>query len=375
MTDGQFLLLIFALLYLYECLRWVPGRAIVWRLFGRATAPGAWSRVAPLELFRTRGGAFVLLSPLPPVGAHLVTAAWPAVPHAQGLCLWDEVNGSASHIPWSEVNASAEEATLRVAPGRAVRCVHGWQAAEWARLIQSWKPLPQEERESQFLAKAATMLEEQLLRDAGVEVARATRSLRWNGTLLVLWALGILPYTYWRFGDTFPTLVAIGSLYFVMLCQAVTLWWISRRDPRLKYGRWSHILGAAFYPPSSIRAADWVCAMKSPEVHPLLAAFTLGQREAAEKLASHAWRHARWPVGSISERPWDGPEVQALRSFFAKVNLEVSRLETPPALPEGASKHCPRCLATYGDKAETCNDCGGMPLVKQEAEPEAAAAV
>lgn len=56
MTDGQFLLLIFALLYLYECLRWVPGRAIVWKLFGRATEPGAWSRIAPLELFRTRWG-------------------------------------------------------------------------------------------------------------------------------------------------------------------------------------------------------------------------------------------------------------------------------------------------------------------------------
>jgi hypothetical protein len=375
MTDGQFLLLVFTLLYLYECLRWVPGRAVIWSLFGSATDPKAWRSGSPLQLFRTRGGAFALLPPVPPIAAHVMAASWPAVPHSQGLCVWDEATGVTSHIPWDDVHAAADEATLKVTAGHQVRCVHGWQAAEWAKLIQGWKTLPQEEREVQFLAKAATLLNREALLEAGRRVAKETRGLRWNGTVIFVWTLLVLPYTYWRFADTLPTLIAFAAVYVLMLWQAGCLWALSRREPRLKHGRWSHILGAAFYPPSSIRAADWVCVMRCPEVHPLASAFAWGSKESAEKLAAQIWRLARWPVGSFDQRPWSGPEVQALEAFFKTLELDLSSLAVAPDLPEGANRHCPRCLATYASTAETCPDCGGMPLIVRQTPSVEASAV
>ena len=364
MTDGQLLLLVFTLFYLYECLRWVPGRAQIWTQQGGKKGSERWAGSSPLKLLRTRGGAFALLPPVPPLGAHLVTSSWPCAPHEAGLCVWHDESGAATHIPWDQVQPSADESTLILSPHHRVRCVHGWQAAEWTRLVQSWKDLPQAERDAGFQAKAREFLDAKTLSESARAAVDETRSLRWRGGIIFVWTFGVLPYAYWRFSDSLPTLVAILSLYLLMAWQSLSLARIVRRDPRLRLGKWSHILGAAFFPPTAIRVADWVCSVKTPEVHPLLAAFVLGDKDTAPPQATQVWRLARWPVGQFPHRPWDGPEVTALGTFLQGQGLSLESLAPAPAtLTQGAEQFCPRCLATFSGKAETCGDCGEMPLV------------
>src|SRR5436189_1401040 len=101
MSDGQLLLIALGALTIYECLRWVPSRAWVFQALGG----GVWRATRPWELFRTRGGGVVMLTPLPPVEAHVATSEWPCAPHEKGLCIWHEEQSGARHVPWPEVKA------------------------------------------------------------------------------------------------------------------------------------------------------------------------------------------------------------------------------------------------------------------------------
>jgi hypothetical protein len=363
MTDGQALLAGFIGLYLYECLRWVPAHAVIWTLSGAEDLMKGWRSRMPLRVFRTRGGALGILPPWQPSPVHLIAATWPCVPHEQGLAVWEGETGPVVHVPWGEVQPVTEGKVVRFSPHVQVRCVHERLAEEWAGMAARWKGEPQEAREQAFLRKAATMLDASALRGATTGLLRVTRSLRQTGAVLFGWTVVLVPLIYWRFGDTLPSLLALGGLCLLMALQACFLFRLSTREPRLRAGRWGRVLAAAFYPPAAIRAADSVCSELSPEVHPLQAAHLLGEEGETARLAALHWRLARWPRGNFPSRPWRGPEVVALEEFFHRIQLPQSALELGPAGADGSLTFCPRCHSSYSGTTLSCADCDGMPLV------------
>lgn len=358
MTDGQLVLLILVAFTLFECARWVPGRA--WAFQSRGG--GKWKGSRPFDTFRSKGGAIALLSPIPPVEAHVVAAAWPCAPHEHGLCVWDDDSGGAHHIPWDQVKPWTEGAVLHLTADHRVRCIHGTSAKEWRALVKAWAGQTQEERVAGFETKAQAMLDPARLVEEASAMYKQTRWLRYVGGNVFWWTFLALPFTYWRYGDQWPTLAVAGVLLVHFLVQAILLWRQVRRHPALRTDAWSHLMSVALLPSCAMRAADWVCATLGPETHPLTALKAWGREEDLQKAAATAWRHARWPMGDFPMRPWDGPEVEVLRTFLASAGLDPQAWEAPPAPQEGCSRWCPRCLTQYTAAATTCSDCAGMPL-------------
>lgn len=359
MTDGQLLLIVLGAFTFYECLRWVPARAWIFQALGN----GKWRGSRPWELFRTRGGALAQLMPVPPLEPHVITAAWACAPHEGGLCVWDDESGAAKHVPWDQVRPLAEGAVLHLTPEHRVRCVNATSAKAWAKLVTEWAKQTQVQRRQGFLKQAKNMLSEKPLMEAAESLERHTRWLRRIGGWLFFWCFLFLPVIYWRFADTWPSLAAIGVLFALAFVQAFLLMRHVRRDVRLREDAVQHILSAALFPPASMRAADWVCSCGSPETHPLAALKVWGKEEMLHEVAARHWREARWPLGEFAERPWDGPEVEALRGFFESSGIKLEALEATPMLPEGCTHWCPRCLTPYQEPTTECADCGGMKLL------------
>ena len=360
MSDGQLLLIFLIAFTLYECVRWVPARAWIFQAVGG----GKWKASRPWEVFRTRGGGMKLLMPIPPVEPHVVTASWPCVPHEAGLCLWEDESGTARHVPWDQVRAIAEGAVLHLNPQYRVRCIHAQSANAWAAEVNTWVKQTQVQRRKAFLKRTADMFNSKSLTEEAASVQLKTRGLRRLGSFIFFWCFLFLPFIYWRWADAWPSLAAIGVLFVLTFIQGFLLFRHVRRDSRLKADAIQHVLSTTLFPPAAMRAADWVCSACSPEAHPLAALRTWGKPEAVTELAATLWREARWPRGDhFAERPWHGPEVEALERFFKSAGIALETLEAAPALPEGCTRWCPRCQTPYQDTVSECADCGGMKLL------------
>jgi hypothetical protein len=358
MTDGQLVIVVLLVFLVYESLWWAPSRA--W-LFQRGIT-GSWRGRRPWSLFSRKGGG---ICEVRGQGAHVVAAAWPCVPHEHGLCFWEDERGLAIHLPWDKVKAHAEGAMLHLAQGHHVRCIHATSAAAWTKLVTSWTTQSQAEREASFREKAMAMLDVTALTEAAETLRQLSKRLRFQGGIILTWTFFVVPYAYWRYGDHVITLVAVGLLFFSMLTQAFMLYRMMRRHVALKKDAFTHIMGSAVLPGTSIRAGSWVCAQLSPEAHPLAALLAWHGMADSEFLtyAKRCLREARWPIGNFPSRPWNGPEVAALRTFLA-ANEETNptRLDSPPPAQEGCTQWCPRCLAQYSDASKECGDCSGIVL-------------
>ncbi len=360
MTDGQILLTAVAVLTLYECLRWVPVHAWVFT----SQDGRRWKGMRTWERFRARGGGLVLLPPLPAPGLHLIGSPWPCAPHEKGLCVWSHGGGTAKVIPWPEVKAAAHGAVLRLGTGCECRCANARSATEWARLVNSWTAMPQEEREVSFASKVKQMLDGERTKTEVEKISVITRNLRMVGAIILGLTFILMPAVYWRFGDQLVSYVCLGVLGVFTLTQAILLIGIIRKLPALKKDAGVHIVSSAFFPPSAMRAADWVCASLAPDAHPLAAHQAWSGQEALLEECRRTWRTARWPGEHVGALPWDGPEVRVLREWFEGHQILLEALETAPVRQTECTQYCPRCHAQYLPSAGAqCADCVQVPLL------------
>ena len=308
-----------------------------------------------------------LLSAIPPMSPHVVTAAWPCAPHDDGLAVWDDDSGALLHLPWNNISVHAEGAVLHVTAEVRTRCPNAAIASSWAERIRTWVKQSPLQRTEDFLQHAAAMLDVPRLTEAATILQRQTLWLRRIGSWIFWWTFLGLPLLYWRFADGWPTFAGVSSLFALMIAQAVLLWQGMRQNTKKDPDDFMHLVSVAFFPPSAMRAADRVCSVKSPEAHPLAALKAWGDPPTFEAAAARMWREARWPIGESKNLPWDGPEVKALEAWLPANGFQPSAFDAAPAPQDGCSRWCPRCQVQYAASAAQCADCGGMPLADLQA--------
>lgn len=355
MTDGQTLFAVFALLYLFECLRLLPATA--WLAAG--SGKSRWSLIRPWSKLHLAGGSPVLLSALPPMSAHAMALPWVFVPCADGLRV-QLAEGVNVIVPWEKLVPRAEETTLHLDAAVRLRMPSPAQAGAWAQRLADWQKLTPAKRRAAFLKEAHGSLSIQRAEKAARESARLTRALRVQGTLLFVWCFGVISAVYHRFGDGRLVLAAAGVL---LVLQWLQCWFFLRATRPLRgclpHRRW-RALGIAFLPQLAMRAADVVSlAGKGEPPHPLAWRGLLAE-ETWLAAARQFWRQARyvpgWTLQDASELP---PEAEALRQFFQEEGVAEEVYDPRPA---GKLPVCPRCGAEFQKDAELCQDCGGVEL-------------
>jgi len=268
-------------------------------------------------------------------------------------------------VPWDRMRPHHEGSLLSIDPSHQVRCINGESASEWAALIKKWKKEPQAAREASFAKKADAMLDTQSLKAHVETLFDATKSLRWYGAMIAICLFILLPFVYWLRGDTLPSYLVLGLLLLMMFVQSIVLWRLSGRNPSLRKERVQHVLACTIFPPSSMRAADWVCATLAGEYHPLAAHQAWNSVDQFQRQARVAYREALWPrrsEGDSTGEPCNGPHVQALKRFLAQHQMDLETLEQQPEAQQGCTQYCPRCLTQFMPAASRCADCSNLPL-------------
>ncbi len=358
MTDGQMLLAVFVLLYLIECLRLVPSTA--WMAAGSGKSGRGTLR--PWLRLQIAGGSPLLLSPLPPMQAHILALPWMFVPEHDSLRvrLTDSMSVS---IAWDKLVLRVEESTLHLDAATRVRLPSKALAELWQQRLTEWSGLTPDQRRSAFLKHARTTLDTQSALQTASATAQLTRSLRLCATLHFIWCFGIMSALYRRFGDSPIVLAAAG----VLLLQQFIQSWLFLRATRKNKTAISHrgwrALGIAFLPQLALRAFDVVNLTTDDEPpHPLAWHGLLDEKKWLQ-IARQFWREARYVPG-WSQNESLPLEAEALQKFFQHEGIAEADYD-PPAMPNLPT--CPRCGAEYQSGITTCSDCGGVEL-RQPAE-------
>ncbi len=353
MTDGQMLLAVFVLLYLIECLRLVPSAA--WMAAGASKS--RWSTLRPWMRLQIAGGSPLLLSPLPPMQAHVLALPWVFVPDHESLRV-RLTDSMTVRIAWEQLAPRVEEATLHLDATAHVRLPSKALAELWQQRLNEWRGLTADQRRSAFLKHARTTLDTQSAVKTATATAQLTRAVRLCATLHFMWCFGVMSVLYHRFGDSLPILVAAGVLLLLQFIQSWLFLRSTRKSPvAIPHRRW-RALGIAFLPQLAMRAFDVVNLTTAAEPpHPLAWRGLLDEKRWLED-ARNFWCETRYVPG-WSQNDSLPLEAEALQKFFRHEGVEEAEYDPPSAakLPT-----CPRCGAEFQSGITACSDCGGVEL-------------
>lgn len=378
MTQGQQWFIIFVLLYVVECLVWVGPRTWVF-LSGWW---GRWKRFDP-QPGAVKGRA-LLCEPLPPMGWGFLAEAWPlsltaegagsrvlAAPNPgrrpplrPGFCRWEE---------------------RRLPPHAALST--RTQAAVLRTLTQELAEAPESARGELIDAALRESMDVEAARAAYGRFRAETAGLR----DLLNWGafpffLGVVPFAYWRAGQTLPFFVTLGAACLLLLVAAVMFWRLHRRLwPERSEERWQQTAFVALVPPHGLRSPQYFAREWLAGFHPLAVAAAVLPREKLEVVAGRFWRDAVHPLpaasGLLSEDREDGSGESvdaaeqaahdfhqrhyrpALEACLRQAGLEPEALEQPPAARAGAASFCPRCHQLFTRPEAVCADCDGLGAV------------
>jgi hypothetical protein len=352
MTDGQWLFVLFTLLYLAECLRLVPAGA--W-LFASAGSRG-WLRraFAPLDF---SGRRVLLLPVLPPLSAHTVLMPWRQLPCEAGLEVLNEGGQQEAMIVWADLKPVVVDGALRLDAHHRVRFHHAGLAEKAAVMLRKWSGMKLEARERDFEKMARASLDEKVLMSHLAESAQLTRRLRGLAAVIFVLCFGIIPVIYRWFGDGVEVMWAAGLMLVMMWTQAVMFWRVAGRlkEGKVPYRFWK-TLAMLFLPQFGLRASDHIIQARPLEMHPLAACASLPEPERL-KLARQWWKSVCYSSAASSAL-----QQRVFSAFWKQQHLDESLLEQIPERQPGSTAYCPRCQSQFREADMLCQDCGGLPL-------------
>jgi hypothetical protein len=376
MSDGEAFLLVFVLIYLSDCLVWLPPSGYA--------AISFWSsrrfliRRAVTQFDALRKG-FAVLQPLPPFGTVFVGQTCPVSLSPEGLAPVSRENpnpgsalgplSGAAYQSWDEITSITAEGHRIKVNGRpfgegatsagtlvlakTLRKIRGAAAGDRARLI------------AEFMRRSC---DERRARVRAAFFRRATASLRFSTGAVFFGAFFLLPFGYWRYNDEPRFLLFVAAEWILMWQVTVEYWCLHRRFyPELAADRWQHAILSLLFPQYAIRSVDALSKGFLAGSHPVAIAAAVAEFGEFQHLACQVERDALHPI------PLADPESPAsttaetfhvesfrpaLEALLRRQNLDAAE---PPTLP---SIHCPRCGTEYLTEAVPCRDCGGLLTVK-----------
>ncbi|MBX7211829.1 MAG: hypothetical protein K1X78_26220 [Verrucomicrobiaceae bacterium] len=358
MTDGQLLFVVVAALYLIECVRWLPANALAC-VEGEG---GCWRFRRPSANLGARGGGALLLAPLPPYSAWVVTMPWVFIPARDHLLVRGST-GAAARIAWSKLDARADVRSIVIGGHAPVLMNCTAQAAEWTARLGEWRAMDEAGREKSFLALAARSLDSADFEKLASSLAARTRILHTTGGMIFICCFGLVSGVHAWFGEGPRLWIALGLLLALQLVQAFLFMRATRKavpgGGRVSHRFWK-MLSIALLPQHSARAGDLLCRAVAASHHPLAARGLLNESAFLEE-ARRCWRIASYEGGS---HPDDALPVEAvaLKRFFKSAGIDLASLEDVPARQAGSARWCPRCLAQFQATANECPDCPGVKL-------------
>jgi hypothetical protein len=375
-SDLEFLYVLLAAFYLWECLGWVRRGGVVFvRRWGRA------SRIAPL-VGNQRGG-FALAHPLPPLGSLAVAAQLPVSVSEEGVLAYVAAGCNPAGRPlqtgrfvrWEDVKSlTARGKSVRANEELLVLAQSTLHARWLAAQLQALAKAPRERRGAAAEQLIAATFDRDALQARWTECETRARAIRGLANVLLVFVFVVAPVLVWRLGIelAWPWLVA--GLFALTGTIAV----LFRRAHRSLYPdaeeeRFSQFLTVLLFSPAAMRAHDMLARPLLERFHPLAVAAALCDSPGFQRFARLLLLDLRNPVRPLAT---DGnPPLAALEAASRARTLaaaeqvvratgaDPAELTRPPApLDATCRAFCPRCHAQFTSVDLACTDCGGLPV-------------
>jgi len=369
MSELQILFVVLVVLYLIQCVAWVPQDSTAFR----PTLVSGWKlepegfRLAAARLRAVPG------NPLPPLHGVAVCPAQfvsvsplgvlPAGASPQAFQPFDAMRG-----------VSAAGKHVRIAGATLLTAGSPAAAARLAAWLEKLRALAEKKRAAAIEKHLAAALDFERASERFAAFHARTRLLQWTSTALFSFLFLFLPLIVDAVGlaRVWPELVA------VLLVLVALIAWDFRRAHRQLHpeegeARWTAMLTIILSPVAAMRAQDVLFRDLFAGFHPLAVARVLCSPEEFRRVAARMLREFTFPIPG-SQLAGDEPAARcdawfrerqsaALRRFLADSGAKPEELLAPPARsgPQSTS-YCPRCCQQYAVLPGTCPDCGGITL-------------
>jgi hypothetical protein len=358
LTDLGELYLFFLVLYLFECLAWVPRRSV-----GFYTWAGRWRARAA---FRPSPGwslSVVRGKPWPPLAPPWFAEPLPFALDPTGITL---VETNQRHIGWDALGPVRARGHRLEADELCLSTGSRNTAAALATMLERVRTSPAEKREMELRKFLDRRYDVELPQIRQQQFGRTVRVVRVLSIALWLSLFGGLGVALLSRSMAHLLLVAVLSLMLwpansvaFALCLR-KLGWLPAGDKPDRSKRWVAYLS----PISGVRAVDMVAREAWADLEPLAVATAL-------LLPKDLSTFVRPLLVATEPRPddalawWHAENRQRIERVLQKETIQVADLlAEPPRENERVQSYCPACLAQYSDAPEHLRYCSSERCVE-----------
>jgi hypothetical protein len=372
MNDFEFLLLLLAVFYVWECLYWIRRPGVAFRSWFGA----GWSWRLLTGGLSNRFGGFLLSMPLPSFGGFF-PVNWPTfavsenalIKHPDLLDLYDEgptkSNGRIAFDEMENVRSSRHHILIN---GRKMLEAGSPALANLLvgriKKLKAAKPAERPAMEAQWPKESLDIAP---IRDGVKSLGDAGRFLGFLSLMLLAHVAVVVPWSGLKFSlsSTWPMLV--GVLLFVNTAIAIRFCRLHRRFyPAASDERFQHTFMMSLYPLASIRATETLARPFLEGFHPLAVAKVLLTDDVFKRVAAQHLRRLSVRIKSTTdpgERECFSRLETAMRTFLSEQKTDVKALMAPPEPGDPACRSfCPRCGSQFTFEKGTCSDCGTVAV-------------
>jgi hypothetical protein len=379
MTELQLLLLIFTLIYLWECVCWINRGSVAFSTwFGRR-----WGASHPASLVGNQSGGFVLAHPLPPLGTILVGNQYPLSISTDAVLAYvapcvnpgARLTQSAKLFKFDDIRkVEALGKKVRINGELLLKVGSATYAGRIAQQVDELAKLPPPKREAALREMSRERFDTKAIAERWEVFHKEIVNIRILTNWLFFYLFVFTPILIWRFGFhmVWPTLLA------GLLCFTVTTAFLFRRIhklfyPRAEDDRFTHFLTILLSPATTIRAHDALSRPLLEHFHPLAIAKVFCAEDEFRSFAAAILRDIRHPALPLCPRneplaieaESSGRSLldETVEEFLKKNNVSIKKLLQPPEPTDRTCvSYCPRCLAQFTTLQGKCDDCGGLLL-------------
>lgn len=380
MSDVQWLFLVLAVLYGWECACWVRRGSVVFSTWlGRH-----WQARHPGTLLGNQRGGFIFAAPLPPLGTLLTSSPFPLSLSPDGVLGYAATNinpgwrpaQTESFFRFDEIrDVTTKGRKLLVNGGVLLAAASVGLALHFAGQLRRLVKLSASQREAAAVELVHTTLNTTAVEQRWQELQTLSRPVRLLGNSLFVYLFVFAPGLIWQLGFKSSWLGLVIGLFALTTATAVFFYRAHRAlYPRAEDERFTHALTIALAPMTTIRAHDALSRPLFETFHPLAVAKVFLPKTDFRDFARHVLldlRHPAQPVCANANTAARATEnyaratlQQATEQLLKQSGLEPDELCKPPTpADESCRAYCPRCGAQFTTPSGNCMDCGGLALV------------
>jgi hypothetical protein len=378
MGDVAILVLILCVFYLHDCSLWLELDTVA---FFAGWMDG-WRPTRPHPLLSGSAKGLLLSFRLPPLGPVYLCYPWRAALSPTDVCpvrpsgTVEESSTQPARQALSYdaiTSVTVADHTVKVNGQPFVTCQEAHRATALAQVLRHLAGLPASARPQAIRDILAAGMNPDRLRSDMTILAKTARLLRILCNTLFVYLFLVVPALLASFGLSrlWPILVSVlGVLVLVIAVEFrdihAWLW------PVEKGARRSALSRIGFYPPTAIRAHEYLAHRLCAGHHPLAVAYLICAPSVFHRFARQVVRQLHYPLAGSAPNPtlaateqwFRSAQEEAIRRTLAACGLDLDALlRPPPRTGEGSLAYCPRCDTEYTVTGGTCADCPGVMLI------------